>query len=354
MAKSKTKKDKNAPRFNYTEELRKLKEQGPERMYFIWGPEDYLSGCFVDEIRKICVPEGVADFSYHKFGDRDFSARALADAIDSVPFLTERTMVEVKGIDLNKLKEDEVEELLEALADIPDYCTVVFSEPSEFEPDKRKKIYKKLPKCCSELYVNSQTPDALINWVIRRFGAEGKRIDLNAVQRLIFVSGDLMNKLIPEINKIVSYSKGSLVTVADVDAVAHHIPESVVFEMTECLGNGEIGKAMFLLDELLASKECDEFVIVAVLGNQMRKLYGAKMALECGQGKDYLKNYCGVNFDFQANKLLTAANRFNAGQLRRAVELCAETDYKIKSSRTDPKELLKECVMRIAAGESDV
>ena len=59
-----------------------------------------------------------------------------------------------------------------------------------------------------------------------------------------------------------------------------------------------------------------------------------------------------MKYDYIAAKLLTAAKGFTLTQLRRAVELCAETDYQMKSSGADPKELLKEAVLRIAAGES--
>jgi DNA polymerase III delta subunit len=38
-------------------------------------------------------------------------------------------------------------------------------------------------------------------------------------------------------------------------------------------------------------------------------------------------------------------------QLIRAVELCTEADFKMKSSAQDQRELLKEVVLRIAAGE---
>ncbi len=350
---AKAKKNKELPKFIYSDELRKLNQQGPQRLYFIWGPEDYLSDQFVGEIRKICVPEGIADFSYHKFSDRDYSARAMADAIDSVPFLTERTMVEVRGLDLNKLLEDEVEELADAIKDIPDYCTVVFVEPSEFEPDKRKKIYKKLLKDGCEMYVDAQSADALVNWVGRRFSAAGKRIELNAIQRLIFVSGNLMNMLIPEIEKIAAYAKGNIVTVDDVDAVAHHIPEAVVFEMVDCLGNGQTGKAMFYLDELLGNKDCDENYVIAILGLQMRKVYAAKMAIECGGGKEYLMKKIGIPYESYANNYMNAARRYTVKQLKRAVELCAETDYKMKSAGVSEKELIKECVMRIAVGEGN-
>ena len=42
--------------------------------------------------------------------------------------------------------------------------------------------------------------------------------------------------------------------------------------------------------------------------------------------------------------------RFTAKQLKRAVELCAEADYQMKSSSADDTELLKEVVTRIIAG----
>ena len=38
-------------------------------------------------------------------------------------------------------------------------------------------------------------------------------------------------------------------------------------------------------------------------------------------------------------------------RLKRAVELCAEADYQMKSSSADDAELLKELVTRIIAGE---
>ena len=67
--------------------------------------------------------------------------------------------------------------------------------------------------------------------------------------------------------------------------------------------------------------------------------------------QDYVMKALSLRYDFIANRLLAASRRFSTAQIRRAVELCAETDYAMKSSRTEPTELLKECIMRIAAGE---
>lgn len=304
-----------------------------------------------EEIKKLCITGEEDDFSYRRLDERSFSALTLREAVDSVPFLAERSLVEIRGVDINRLKE--ADEIVGILADIPDYCTVVFMAPIGFEPDKRLKVYKAIQKNGKEICVTAQGGDILIKWIIRRFAAEGKGIELNAVQRLINVSGELMNGLIPEINKIASYTKGDRVTEADVDAVAHHIPEAVVFDMTEALAKGENNAAMRLLGELLADKNNEPTMILAIVGGQMRKMYAARVAIDFNLTKDYLMKTLGLRYDFMANRLIAASRRFSTSHIKRAVELCAETDYAMKSSKTDPAELLKECVMRIAAGDEN-
>ena len=348
------KKPKDLPNFNYNEQVRALKENGPKRLYFIWGPEDYLSELFVAEIKKVCLPDGGDDFSYRKITERDFTPRILQEAVDSVPFLSERTLVEVRSLDLNRLDEATVEKTVKILKDIPDYCTVVFTEPESFEADKRKKIYKSLAPVWSEHYVSAQQGERLINWIVRRFGAAGKRVEINAVQRLIMISGDRMNRLIPEISKVAGYAKGEVVTVADVEAVAHHIPEDVIFRMTDCIAEKNCSGALNLLDELLADKNNEPIAIIAMIGVQVRRLYGAKCAVENGLGREYVSKLYGIRFDFIVNKLIASARKFSLSQLSEAVKICAETDYKLKSTATEPAELLKECVVRIAAGDKYV
>ena len=121
--------------------------------------------------------------------------------------------------------------------------------------------------------------------------------------------------------------------------------------MTEALAKGENNAAMRLLGELLADKNNEPTMILAIVGGQMRKMYAARVAIDNGLDKDYVMKTLSLRYDFMANRLLAASRRFSTAQIIRAVELCAETDYAMKSSRTEPTELLKECIMRIAAGE---
>lgn len=336
--------------FNYSAELRLLKERGPERLYFLWGPEDYLREQYLMQLKKKCLPEGEDDFSYKRLDGPALDVTRLQQALDAMPFMTERTFVELRDVDLNKLADADA--CIKLLSDIPDYCTVAFVQNAQFEPDGRLRIIKTLRSEGRELKVTQQSQGMLTDWIVRRFAAAGKGIELSAAQRLIFISGDLMSRLIPEIEKIAAYAQGDKVTQADVEAVANHIPEAVVFEMTEFIAQKKHNSALSVLAELLSDKNNEPIMMLAVLGRQMRQLYAARLALEQGLGTKYVMEVCAMKYDYIASKLLNAARGFTLPQLRRAVELCAETDYRMKSSGTDPRELLKEAVLRIAAGES--
>ena len=336
--------------FNYPAELRTLKERGAERLYLLWGPEDYLREQYLLQLKKICLPEGEDDFSYKRIDGPALDANAFQQAVDAMPFMTEHTLIELRDVDINKLADADA--CLKTISDIPDYCTIVFVQNAEYEPDGRLRFVKALRSEGKELKFTRQSQGMLTDWIVRRFAAAGKSIELSAAQRLIFISGDLMSRLIPEIEKIAAYAVTDKVTQEDVEAVANHIPEAVVFEMTELMAQKKVNSALSVLSELLADKNNEPIMMLAVLGKQMRQLYAARLALEKNLGTKYVMEVCSMKYDYIAAKLLTAAKGFTLTQLRRAVELCAETDYQMKSSGADPKELLKEAVLRIAAGES--
>ena len=56
-----------------------------------------------------------------------FDLQTFADAVENLPMMAEHTMVQVDEVDLFKLGESDRNKMAEILADIPDYCTVVFT-----------------------------------------------------------------------------------------------------------------------------------------------------------------------------------------------------------------------------------
>ena len=116
------KNNKDSKALDYAAAERRLKEGPPLRLYLLRGQEEYLREHFLSLLKKKCLPEGEDSFSYHRLDGPELDAHELRGAVDAMPFLTERSFVEVRGADLNKLKEPD--KILEVLQDIPDTCTV--------------------------------------------------------------------------------------------------------------------------------------------------------------------------------------------------------------------------------------
>lgn len=345
MAK-KTGKNK-AEKLDYAALRRELKADGPGRLYLLYGREDYLREDFLRGLRALCLPEGDDGFAYHRFDAAQPDLRALAEAVNSLPFTTERTLVEVRGFDLNRCRDAEASELERIVSDIPDYCTLVFVLSSDYEPDMRLKAAKLLCRLGRAVDFTPQGQDQLMNWIRKRFAALDKDVGPEACAALIMTSGELMNGLIPEIAKIAAGTPGREVTAEDVERLASPIPEAQVFKLADCLADGDYDGAARQLHELLSAGE-EPIMALAVIGMQMRRLYTARAAIEDGLGREFVEKNCGVRYSFALDKLMNTARRLDIGYLASAVELCAEADYAMKSSPVDDGELLRELLIRLA------
>ena len=122
--------------------MKKLKAGSPDRLYLLYGNEDYLRDYFLTQLREKCIPDGDDGFSYKRFDGPSVDARQFARALDVMPFLSERTFIELRNVDINKIPE--ADKFLDLLKTIPDYCTVAFIQDAGYEPDGRMKVVKYL------------------------------------------------------------------------------------------------------------------------------------------------------------------------------------------------------------------
>lgn len=333
---------------DYGKLKKSLTEEGLLRVYLLYGPEEYLREDFVMLLKTTCLPDGEDDFSYKRLNQEGFSVRALEDAVEALPFLTERTFVEVRGVDLNRMGESDGEKLTKLMGDIPEYCTLVFVQDAGFEPDGRKKLIKAIKKYGRDVNFTEQPQTSIVKWVRKRFAAYGKGIAPETAEYLVNFSGHFMQQLIPEIEKIAAYAPGETVTQEDIETVASKSAETAVYELSDKLAARNYDGAAEVMGELLGRKDTEPIMLLAMIGNQMRNIYAAKLAdLEHRDG-DYLAEATGVRYDFLAQKLRNNARRFSLDRLERAVELCAETDYLMKSSGAEDEDLLKELLVKLA------
>ena len=192
-------------------------------------------------------------------------------------------------------------------------------------------------------------PPLLLRWIKRRFAADGHDIDAATADHLLFTCGSLMTDLLPEIGKVSAFAKGQSVTIADINAVVEPRLEARVFDMTRAITAGSYNEAAHILGELLRQRT-EPIMILAAVGKELRQLYTARMALDAGKDRFWLKQVWGMNSDYPAKLLLQAARRVDHRWCQDAVQACQVLDRRMKSEKNiESEDELKLFLMGLAA-----
>jgi len=325
-----------------------LRANNLRNLYFFYGEETFLLRHYLEQIRKKCVDELTESFNSHRFTQENFTVQEFVDAVEALPMMAERTYVQVDEIDLFRLNESERERLAELFNDMPDYCVVVFTyQTVEWKPDKRNKKFWDLIErkgCVVEFAKQSQRD--LVAWITRHFASYGKRIHQNLCVYLIEITDGTMTSLQGEIKKIAAYSGADEICRADIDAVTEPVLDAVVYQMTDLLGNGEYGKALLKLQQLLKMQE-EPLGILGAIGRHFRQIGTAKTLIDCGKNADDLMRLTGMK-DYPARKAMGAARKFSVSFCKRSAELILETDHSIKTSLDTPERLLELLILNLA------
>lgn len=354
MAKPATRKKEAA--ISYSELIGALKNAPPARVYMLRGEEDYLRDQYLSVLRDMCVPEGVESFNYRRINGPKINLRELSEALESMPFMGERTLIEVRDFDINRTGDYDAQAFSELLADVPDWATVAFIFAPDYTPDGRLGPVKAIRKNGVDAHFTPQEGGQLVRWVVKHFEQEGKRCPSDVAAHMLYVGGSLMNTLLPEISKVAGVAKGDAVTKQDIDAVVERRPDTKVYEMTDMLGRRQYDRAAKMLAELLADKSQSTSGLLYMISEQMRQLYCAKLAPRGAEGKSYMLE-CFPELSsrsFLIPKLMEAAGSFSLARLSRAVKLCAECEFSMRDGGSaGDSERLSELLTRLALDRND-
>ena len=324
-----------------------LREKKPANLYVFYGEEMFLLNHYLQQLKKCVLDELTESFNFHRFTQENFDLRDFVDAVENLPMMAERTLVQVDDVDFFKFPEADREKMTEVLSDVPPFCTLVFTyETVAFKPDKR---YTKLFSAVQKgqlIEFEKQNQRELIAWMQRHFAAANKRISPELCAYLIDITDGTMTSLGGEIRKIAAYSGAEVICKADIDAVTEPVLDAVVFRMTDQLAAGDYGAALQTLQTLMKMQE-EPLSILGAVGGHFRRLSAARTLLDSGRNASELQKLCGLA-DYPARKAMDAAKRFKPSFLAKASEWILETDYKMKTSYDQPQRLLELLILQLA------
>ena len=119
-------------------------------LVFVFGEEEYLITESLKLIKAHVVDEGTEDFNYDPFFAGDVEAAKVVDTVETLPMMSQRRLVVLRGVE--KLKEKSWEQMFPIIDDpVSSCCFVIVSS----KVDKRKKYFKNLNKLTLRIRITS-------------------------------------------------------------------------------------------------------------------------------------------------------------------------------------------------------
>lgn len=301
-----------------------IKEKEFKRMYLLFGDEPYLIGNYKKRLREAIAGDDTMNYNY--FEGKNPDVREIISLADTMPFFADRRLILIDGSGFFKSAQDE---LAAYLPNMPDTTCMVFSEN---EVDKRNKLYKKVKDLGYAAELKKQDSDQLMRWAAGILGKDGKKITRQVMEYFLERTGDDMENIRTEIEKLICYTMGrDVITKEDVEAIGTVHVTNRIFEMVTAIVAGNTKKAMDLYEDLLTLKE-PPMRILFLIARQFNQLLQVKELLAAGNGKGEIASKLKVP-PFAAGKLIAQAKAFSREQILSYVQLCVESEEAVKTGR---------------------
>ncbi len=320
-------------------------------VYLIKGSEPYLKLKYANLLAGSVVPAGLEVFNYHKLDGESVTMNELAECVEALPAMCERTCVLVHDLNFEKLADADREALVGLLSDAPDTCTLIFWQDTVGFPLKTKKMKDMqalIDKVGAVVDLDARTRQDLVRFVVAECKKEKREISPYTAEYLLDNVGEDMGNLVTEIDKLCNYTEAEI-TEADVDAVCIKSLEATAFQMIDALLDNNFDRVFQSL-AILFDMKTEPMMILGAMVSTYSDMYRAKViASEGGQQRDLKKMFPqAYKSDFKLRNAFRRAGRFSMSALRASLELLAEADTKLKSTSEDHRTIFEKLMIELA------
>ena len=306
------------------------------------GEEEQLKQEALALLRRTLLPAGMEALNETVL-DNPETDRLIADA-ETQPYMADRRLVTVRDYPALTGRAEADEKLMAWLPSVPETAVLLFYCTGK--PDGRKKLYSTVKKLGGIVTFAPLRGAELVRFVTDAFKQEGKECDERTAEYLIFTVGDDAGLLRTEISKLASCAGDRpSVLASDVSALATPSTECTVFQMVDAVVAGQKSRALLLLRNQLLNGT-DRMSILAMLLRQYRLLQHIKIMQYEKRGGDFIRSALGVP-PFAVEQYLRQASGYTGGQIKRAVSICFDTEYAVKSGRIQQEGAVESVVIRL-------
>lgn len=296
-------------------------------------------------------------------GDR-INYDEVVNACESLPMISDRRVVHIKNpyfLRKSSSGDGEKGRKLEASSDpllsyLQDYIKTVPSDSILFiscddEIEGKNKLLQNIKTNGYSLEFKQLKGEELKNYVHNAFEKNGKKISSSDILYFITAASGPLEAMEKEIEKLCVYAMGEdTITKKHIDEVVHRAIENNIFKMVDNISIKNADIAISILNVLLFQKE-DPLRILGMIIRQYRILYLIHLLQEQKKSLEEIKNNLRAKkinlMDFVLNNYVKQVKNYDGIGLRRALNLCSQADYDIKTSRFSSELVLETLIVQL-------
>ncbi len=316
-------------------------------LYLFSGVEDFLIQEALERYRAHWLSAPDASLNHDRMDGEDHTASEILSACQTVPFLSDHRVVEVRNV--SKLPAKAQDELAVALPSLPETTHLVLIWGKEWRRDDAKKsLVDTVSRLGQVIIFWPLFPENAQRWLQQRAKKYNKSLETQAGAWLVQQAGEGLRLLDGELQKACTYVGNSpSISLTDVQAAFGYTRASSPYDWLTYIRQQKSAQALQILKRLLAEGE-EPIYLLAILSGSMREWLSLREGQENPQA-------VAARFNLKRGeeyRFLEELKRFSEEDLTEGIAACVAAEQAIKTGKENPDMALTLLTLRLGRFES--
>jgi DNA polymerase-3 subunit delta len=308
-------------------------------LHLITGDDDSLMHAAVTDLVHRLVGDGDRTMMVDDFGGDEYELRAVVDASQTMPFLTDKRIVVAR--DIGRFNADDVTPLVAYLGDpLPSTDLVLVGGGG-----RTVKALVDAAKKAGATTLNTTPPTSKKDrsmWIEEQVIAAGMKLEPAALAVVAGWMGEEAGRLAGVLDTLASaFGTSRKLSVADIEPFLGESGSVPPWDLTDAIDRGDTRTSLELLARMIQSRH--PLQVMATLHTHYVKMM--KVDGTDANSEQAVAEVLGIKPGFPARKVLDQYRRLGGSGVSRAVSLLAGADLDLRGQRDLPEDLVMEVLV---------
>jgi DNA polymerase-3 subunit delta len=228
-------------------------------------------------------------------------------------------------------------QILDYLSKVPEYCVIIIYDVFKGKRDKPGKRLWELDKKACVVRADKIKGQQLESKIKSFFEVRNKQI--GRIELKIFcdiMEGNNLSIIENEVEKLCCFVADMEIDRKNIKEVFFGNSNDDIFDLVNSIANKKMKEALDVLNELIYKGEKIPY-IMNMIERQFRLLLKVKVQIEAKKNKQEIMKELNIKSEYAVEMLINQGKKFTLRQIKRAIELCLNTESRIKSSSVEQK-----------------